>query len=141
MSAIETLLESFRAGTSSERDKDKAFEKLVKAWLVKDPVQALRIKRVETWAEWAAEKGHDRTDTGIDLVATLLDGGFTAIQCKFLESVSAMQCWSSMFETCHSDRNLVKSEKWGMGRASPRADQPARLQGCPTRMPLKSVYV
>ena len=84
MSAIETLLESYRAATSSERDKGTAFEKLVKAWLVKDPVQALRIKGVQTWAEWAAEKGHDRTDTGIDLVATLRAGGFTAIQCKFL---------------------------------------------------------
>ena len=82
MSAIEALLESYRAAAITERDKGTAFEKLAKAWLVTDPVQALRIDRVQTWAEWAAEQGHDRTDTGIDLVATRHDGGLTAIQCK-----------------------------------------------------------
>ena len=84
MSAIEALLESYRAAAITERDKGTAFEKLTKTWLVTDPVQALRFERVQTWAEWAAEEGHDRTDTGIDLVATRHDGGFTAIQCKFL---------------------------------------------------------
>ena len=84
MSAIEALLESYRAAAITERDKGTAFEKLAKAWLLTDPVQALRIERVQTWAEWAAEQGHDRTDTGIDLVATRHDGGLTAIQCKFL---------------------------------------------------------
>ena len=84
MSGIEALLESYRAAASAERDKGTAFEKLTKAWLVTDPVQALRIERVQTWAEWAAEEGHDRTDTGIDLVATRHDGGLTAVQCKFL---------------------------------------------------------
>ena len=27
-----------------------------------------------------------------------------------------MQCWSSMFQTCHNDRSIVKSVMWGMGR-------------------------
>jgi predicted helicase len=84
MSAIEGLLESYRAAAITERDKGTAFEKLAKAWLVTDPVQALRFERVQTWAQWAAEQGHDRTDTGIDLVASRHDGGLTAIQCKFL---------------------------------------------------------
>ena len=84
MSAIEALLETYRAAAITERDKGTAFEKLTMAWLVTDPVQALRFERVQTWAEWAAQKGHDRTDTGIDLVATRHDGGFTAVQCKFL---------------------------------------------------------
>ncbi len=84
MSAIEALLESYRAAAISERDKGTAFEKLAKAWLVTDPVQSLRIKRVQPWAEWAAGQGQKRTDTGIDLVATRHDGGLTAIQCKFL---------------------------------------------------------
>ena len=51
MSAIEALLESYRTAAITERDKGTAFEKLVKAWLVTDPVQALRIDRVQTWAE------------------------------------------------------------------------------------------
>ena len=84
MHTIETLLNSYRTAAITERDKGTAFEKLIKAWLVKDPVQALRIKQVQTWAEWASDHNQDRTDTGIDLVATRHDGGFTAIQCKFL---------------------------------------------------------
>ena len=84
MHAIETLLNSYQAAAITERDKGTAFEKLIKAWLVTDPVQALRIKQVQTWAQWASSHNQDRTDTGIDLVATRHDGGFTAIQCKFL---------------------------------------------------------
>ena len=35
------------------------------------------------WSEWATEKGIDRADTGIDLVAEEADGsGYCAIQCK-----------------------------------------------------------
>lgn len=60
MSAIEALLESYRAAAISQRDKGTAFGRLATAWLVTDPVQALRINRVQTWAEWAAKQGQDR---------------------------------------------------------------------------------
>lgn len=83
MSDVAVLLESYRKAAISERDKGAAFENLTKTWLVTDPVQALRFGQVQTWAEWAEEQGLDRTDTGIDLVATGHDGRFTAIQCKF----------------------------------------------------------
>ena len=83
MTVLDELLESFRAAAMSERDKGAAFEKLVAAWLVADPVQAKRFEKVELWSDWARRHELDRTDTGIDLVGTLHGGGFAAVQCKF----------------------------------------------------------
>ena len=85
MSALESLLESYRNSALSERDKGTAFEKLVAAWLVVDPVQRQRFERVQPWRDWARGRGLDRRDTGIDLVGTLFEGSFVAIQCKVFD--------------------------------------------------------
>ena len=87
MSPLDHLLESYRAAAISERDKGTAFEKLVTAWLVADPVQAKRFARVELWSDWARRRELDRSDTGIDLVGTLHDGSLAAIQCKFFDAL------------------------------------------------------
>ena len=86
MTPLDRLLESYRAAAISERDKGTAFEKLVAAWLVTDPVQSKRFAQVELWSDWARRRELDRTDTGIDLVGMLHDGGFAAIQCKFFDT-------------------------------------------------------
>ncbi|MCY4342856.1 MAG: DEAD/DEAH box helicase family protein [Gammaproteobacteria bacterium] len=86
MSPLERLLDSYRAASISERDKGTAFEKLVAAWLVADPVQSRRFAKVELWSDWARRRELDRTDTGIDLVGTLHDDGLAAIQCKFFSA-------------------------------------------------------
>ncbi len=83
MTPLETLLDSYRTAAISERDKGMAFEKLIAAWLPADPVQAQRIATAELWSDWARHQGQDRSDTGIDLVATRHDGGLVAVQCKF----------------------------------------------------------
>ena len=83
---LTVLLESYRAEAISERDKGTAFEKLVAAWLVADPVQAKRFSRAELWSDWARRRDLKRNDAGIDLVGTLHDGGLVAIQCKFFDS-------------------------------------------------------
>ena len=86
MSPLDRLLNSYRDAALSERDKGTAFEKLCAVWLVTDPVQAKRFAQVELWSDWAGAQGLDRTDTGIDLVGTLHDGGCVAIQCKFFDA-------------------------------------------------------
>ena len=86
MNHLDHLLNSYRDAAISERDKGTAFEKLVAAWLVADPVQAKRFAHVELWSDWAGARDLDRTDTGIDLVGTLHDSGFAAIQCKFFDA-------------------------------------------------------
>ena len=91
MPTLDRLLDSYRTAAISERDKGTAFEKLVTAWLVTDPVQAQRFRSVQLWSEWARSRGRDRSDTGIDLVGTLHDGGLTAIQCKFFDTDRRIQ--------------------------------------------------
>ena len=91
MSALQTLLDTYRSETATERDKGTAFEKLVAAWLVTDPVQAQRFQRVQPWSDWAREQEQDGSDTGIDLVGTRHDGSLVAIQCKFFESHRSIQ--------------------------------------------------
>ncbi|MYH45495.1 MAG: DEAD/DEAH box helicase [Gammaproteobacteria bacterium] len=83
MAPLDSLLETYRTQTTTERDKGTAFEKLIAAWLVTDPVQAKRFERVELWSDWARRNDRDRQDVGIDLVGTLHGGKFAAIQCKF----------------------------------------------------------
>ncbi len=85
MTPLDRLLDSYRTTAISERDKGTAFEKLTAAWLVKDPIQAKRFDRVELWSDWARRRQADRSDTGIDLVATRHDGRLAAVQCKFFD--------------------------------------------------------
>ena len=40
MTALDSLLEIYRTQTATQRDKGTAFEKLIAAWLVTDPVQS-----------------------------------------------------------------------------------------------------
>lgn len=86
MSALDRLLNTYRTAAISERDKGTAFEKLIAVWLTTDPVQAQRFERAELWSDWARRQQQDRSDTGIDLVATRHDGELAAIQCKFFDS-------------------------------------------------------
>ncbi len=85
MSALDRLLKTYRTAAISERDKGTAFEKLIAAWLTADPVQSQRFKQAELWSDWARREGKDRSDIGIDIVATRQDGALAAIQCKFFD--------------------------------------------------------
>jgi predicted helicase len=83
--SLRALLEKYRAGSSSEREKGTYFERLVKVWLENAPTQQPQFSRVLMFSDWAAENRFDQRDTGIDLVAQLADSpdDWCAIQCKF----------------------------------------------------------
>jgi len=84
--SLRDILERFRAEARSEREKGDCFERVVRAYLLHDPVQKQFWSDVKPYGEWAEAQGRARTDIGIDLVATHADGsGHAAIQCKFLE--------------------------------------------------------
>ena len=85
MTALDSLLETYRTQTATQRDKGTAFEKLVAAWLVTDPVQSKFFTKAELWGDWAHRSGVPRTDVGIDLVCTRHDGGLAAVQCKLFD--------------------------------------------------------
>ncbi|MDF3383412.1 MULTISPECIES: type ISP restriction/modification enzyme [unclassified Sulfitobacter] len=92
MSALDTLLQSYRDAAVTEREKGTYFERLACAYLTADPVQAEEYSQVWTWSDWAIETGRNAKDIGIDLVAKLRnEDGFAAIQCKFYSAAHRIQ--------------------------------------------------
>ena len=92
MSALDRLLTSYRDAAVTEREKGTYFERLAVAYLRNDPVQITQFSQVWHFSEWAKEHGFDGRDTGIDLVAKLMDeDGYAAIQCKFYSAKHVIQ--------------------------------------------------
>jgi predicted helicase len=83
MSALQELLSHYRTAALSEREKGTYFEELIVCYLRNEASYRDLYSQVWTYADWAAEQGLDKRDTGIDLVArTSGTGEFHAIQCK-----------------------------------------------------------
>ena len=81
-SALDALLDEYRARAKSEREKGTLFEELTRQFLLHDARFAHQFKEIYLWSEWPKRR---TGDTGIDLVAIpVRDGeGPVAIQCKF----------------------------------------------------------
>ena len=80
---FQRVLDHIRSTAGSESEKGRLFERLMKTYLIKDPLYQDRFSDVWLWAEWAERQpGFDGGDTGIDLVAGERAGGYCAIQCK-----------------------------------------------------------
>ena len=81
-SALDALLDEYRARAKSEREKGTLFEELTRQFLLHDARFAHQFKEIYLWGEWPQRR---TGDTGIDLVAIpVRDGeGPVAIQCKF----------------------------------------------------------
>lgn len=83
MSDLLELLDSYRAASVSEREKGTYFEELIVCYLRNEATYRDLYSDVWTYAEWAAQQGLDKRDTGIDLVArTAGTNELHAIQCK-----------------------------------------------------------
>lgn len=83
VTTLNDLIDDIRVRYSTNSEQGSAFERLIKQFLLTDPLYAQRFEHVWLWQEWPGRKG--RPDTGIDLVAQDADGGVCAIQCKFYE--------------------------------------------------------
>ncbi|WP_208438419.1 DEAD/DEAH box helicase [Bartonella vinsonii] len=82
-SSLRSLLQSYRQQAKSPRELGTLFENLVMAYLTQDPLQCQEYEQVQTYCDWAKERGEDGRDIGIDLVAKIRDeGSYAAIQCK-----------------------------------------------------------
>ena len=81
-SALDALLDEYRARARSEREKGTLFEELTRQFLLHDARFAHQFKEIYLWSEWPERR---TGDTGIDLVAIPIrdDEGPVAIQCKF----------------------------------------------------------
>lgn len=83
MSALFSLLDTYRAASASEREKGTYFEELICTYLRNEATYSDLYEKVWMYADWAKEQGLDGRDTGIDLVArTQGIGEYHAIQCK-----------------------------------------------------------
>ncbi len=85
MSALQTLLATFRAAAVTEREKGTYFEELIICYLKNEATYRDLYSDVWPFGEWAEQygQGWSKKDTGIDLVAKTTDGDYHAIQCKF----------------------------------------------------------
>lgn len=83
MSALASLLDSYRNASVTEREKGTYFEELICTYLRNEAKYRDLYEQVWTYSEWAKEHGEDGRDTGIDLVArTQGTKEFHAVQCK-----------------------------------------------------------
>lgn len=86
MTALETLLDTLRQSSMTEREKGTYFEALILAYLRNEATYKDLYRQVWTWAEWAPTHGFSAKDDGIDLVAEEVGtGAIHAIQCKFYD--------------------------------------------------------
>jgi predicted helicase len=87
---IHDILEIFREEAANNRDLGDKFERLIAAYLTKDPFYANHFSNVWLWMEWPGRG--NKPDTGIDLVAEeRATGDLTAIQCKFFDPAHYLQ--------------------------------------------------
>ncbi|MCF6313524.1 MAG: DEAD/DEAH box helicase family protein [Verrucomicrobiales bacterium] len=84
MTALQTILASYRKASVTEREKGNYFEELIRAYFRYEASYADLFSDVWLYSDWAKEQGLDAKDTGIDLVAKTRDTDeYHAIQCKF----------------------------------------------------------
>ena len=80
---FQDTLDHIRAIATSQAEKGRLFERLMKTYLTQDPLYRDRFANVWLWSEWVASRSDfSGGDIGIDLVAAERDGGTCAIQCK-----------------------------------------------------------
>ena len=83
MTALESLLDTYRQASITEREKGTYFEELILCYLRNEASYRDLYSDVWTYSAWAKLQGIDGRDTGIDLVAkTSGTGEYHAIQCK-----------------------------------------------------------
>jgi predicted helicase len=84
MTPLQTLLNTYRVASQTEREKGTYFEDVMCTYLRNEASYRDLYSQVWTYADWAREQAIDARDTGIDLVAkTTGTDEYHAIQCKF----------------------------------------------------------
>jgi len=82
VTALQTLLESYRTAAATHREAGTYFEELTVCYLKNEPAYRELYREVLPYAAWAERQGIDKRDAGIDLVAETFTGEMHAIQCK-----------------------------------------------------------
>jgi predicted helicase len=82
MNQFQKILQKYRSESLTERFKGDRFERLMKSYLLTDPLYAAELQEVWLWEEFPGRDDLGGQDTGIDLVALTKKGDYWAIQCK-----------------------------------------------------------
>jgi len=132
MSALHDLLNRYRESAQTEREKGTYFEELIKDFLQNDPIYSAQYDEVWAFSDWAKEQELSGADTGIDLVARIIeDGTFCAIQCKFYDEAFTIQkgdidkFFAASSKTHFNRRLLVDTTRneWGKNALATMDDQ------------------
>lgn len=96
MTALQTLLNTYREHAKTQREKGTYFEKLIQSYFTTEPFYKDQYENVWMYTDWAKEPdaishGMNPKDTGIDLIAKTCDGEYHAIQCKLYAEDHAIQ--------------------------------------------------
>lgn len=76
------ILSKYRTNSFSEHDKGTRFERLMRDYLMTDPIYASQLAKVWMWQDFPGRNDLGGGDTGIDLVALTKSGEYWAVQCK-----------------------------------------------------------
>ncbi|MCD4677829.1 MAG: DEAD/DEAH box helicase family protein [Desulfobacula sp.] len=79
---FQTILNKHRELSFSEKDKGARFERLMKGYLLTNPIYENKFEKVWLWNEFPYNDQLGKSDTGIDLVALTNNKEYWAIQCK-----------------------------------------------------------
>lgn len=79
---FDKILAEIRQKSENTVELGKKFEKLVLDYFETDRHYRGEFEKIQMWDEWSKKNNVRRPDEGVDLVATLHDGSFCAIQCK-----------------------------------------------------------
>ena len=91
MPEIHRLLQELTERARTRLEKGKAFERLIREFLSQDKTYSPQFTDVQSYADWAKQRGLEIKDIGIDLVAKNAEDEFyTAIQCKFYDLQSSI---------------------------------------------------
>ncbi|GAA4936174.1 DEAD/DEAH box helicase [Streptomonospora halophila] len=115
---VHDIIDSLRQQATSNHERGSLFESLMVAYLRTDPVYANHFTDVWRWADWP--DAPSKNDDGIDLVATTVDGGHCAIQCKFYEPEHTLQkadidsFFTASGRSPFTERMIISTtDKWG----------------------------
>ena len=131
MTALNSLLNTYRTAAQSEREKGTYFEELMLRYFAFEPQYRDLYAEVQTYANWATAQGLPATDTGIDLVATTRGTGEChAIQCKLYATDYVLQkkdidsFFTASGKTHFSHRIIVSTcEHWSKHAEDALTDQ------------------
>ena len=96
--SIDSLIHDIREQSANVAVQGLTFEELALKYFQYDAQQQQTLDKVQPFSDWAKEHNESAKDVGIDLVASLRDGGYCAIQAKcYAPNVQLTQSITSSF--------------------------------------------